>query len=181
MAKYDQGGGHQGAAMALGFDELSDLLDLLADRTEVDLAVPQVNHRKDILEQPGRFWRYSGRSWWQQGSDDPIVSVNLEYWTVVKATPCGVWVVPEYIDQRPSQSKLQEQYRQQALKRYRKLIIMAHRKKWAYPTKAQAWDSFRIRINHRVMHCRNALHIAETLQDQIARIDGIQEGAFGAQ
>ena len=80
---------------------------------------------------------------------DPVVTLFIEPWTIQKQTPKGVWV---------------ERYGE------RHLCLHDARKKWAYPTKAEAWESFRIRTNWRIKHCRRALENALAVEAKLKSI-----------
>lgn len=68
---------------------------------------------------------------------------------MVRHTPKGVWVADDYSRDD---------------KRFWKLCLIHARKRYAYPTKAEAWESLRIRTQHRVQHAKNALEAALAAQ-----------------
>lgn len=96
--------------------------------------VEGVDWRERIPESPDTYWRFHGLvDFW---GADPIGSIKAEAWRVLRHTPRGVWLAPEFSNKWNEES-------------CKKLVIHNTNKKWAYPTKKEAWDSFCIRLNRR--------------------------------
>lgn len=121
----------------------------------------RVDWRPDDPEGVGIFWRFYGVL--DEWADEPKARIWLEKWKALRATPRGVWIVSEYSSLTPEWSEWAERWRLERLEREKKLVQTKARRKWAYPTKAEAWESFRIRTSYRVSHARNALAVAEGL------------------
>lgn len=86
-------------------------------------------------------------------------SMGFERWKLIRHTPKGVWVIPEWLDY-----PVRHTWQQRQVDQYKKLVLHGARRKWAHPTKAEAWQSFLIRQDRRVSHCRNALQAAEAIR-----------------
>lgn len=102
------------------------------------------------------FWRVdSCYSWNSDGSCSP--SIHFSKWWILRRTAKGVWLIYDSPDRR--------QYLAAAAlaERDKKIVYLNARRAWAYPTKAEAWDSFLIRQSKRVQHCKNRLEAAESI------------------
>ena len=71
--------------------------------------------------------------------------VSLEMWSTLRETPKGRWIVSDYDSQR------------------QRFVLDTGRKRWAYPTKSEAWASFVIRQRHRLFYARKNLEGVEAL------------------
>ena len=95
----------------------------------------------NIPDHPMEYWvRAHSFTWFQEGGDCKV-SFFFEKWFIVKHTAKGAWLGP---------------YPNYNLKLCR-FCLKAGRKRFAYPTKEEAWESLKIRTQWRVSHCRNAL------------------------
>jgi len=100
-------------------------------------AEEKVYWRPEQPESPDVYWRFHGFvDFW---CADPIGSINIEPWRVLRRTPKGAWIVPPFSNKWNEES-------------CKKLVIDSTNKKWAYPTKKEAWDSFCIRLVRREQH-----------------------------
>lgn len=83
---------------------------------------------------------------------DGSFSVNLYTFSAKKHTHKGVW--------------LQMPYGQKD-----KFVLNNARKRWAYPTKELAWESFQIRATRRTEHLNNQLNFALRVYDAVKDLD----------
>lgn len=99
--------------------------------------VEQVDWRSEIPENPERYWRFTAFvDFW---GADPIANIYAECWPIIRHTSKGVWLKHPFASiHHPEDGK--------------KLVIHSTHKKWAYPTKKEAWNSFCIRLHYREMH-----------------------------
>jgi hypothetical protein len=103
------------------------------------------------------FWRVESTCW-QSSDGSPVAAAHFERWFILRRTPRGVWLVPEYY--AVSGSKFHEA----SAEKDKRLVILGTRKAWAYPTKAEAWKSFQIRQVRRVQHAQWALTAARAVK-----------------
>jgi hypothetical protein len=66
---------------------------------------------------------------------DGGICVEEERWTVVKETEAGYWIVPEYMATWPGAHNKHNQ----------KFVLKQSRRRYAYPDRQEAWNSFCIR------------------------------------
>lgn len=94
--------------------------------------IERVDWRAEMPEREDRYWRFHGFvDFW---GADPVGSIYPECWRVLRHTPKGVWLAAPFTWN---------------VERHKKLVIHSARKKWAYPTKKEAWDSYCIRLEWR--------------------------------
>ena len=67
--------------------------------------------------------------------------IELTEYEEVSKTPCGYWIKARYDKKR--------------------FILKDSKKKYAYPSKKEAWNSFKIRTKKSVSHCELALKNSE--------------------
>lgn len=105
-----------------------------------------IDHREHYPEKDGVFWRYESCCTFSEAGD-VYASIFITVWIKAADTPRGCWVIPanqRYMLRNDKWRKLN--------RRDRKLIIIGTRRRWAYPTKAEAWTSFRRRLSWREAH-----------------------------
>lgn len=83
---------------------------------------------------------------------DGSFSVNLYTFNVKKHTHKGVWLQMPY----PQKDKF---------------VLNDARKRWAYPTKELAWESFQIRAARRTQHLDNQLNFALKVYNAVKDLD----------
>lgn len=129
---------------------------------------------KKLLEkvEAGEYWhpewpedgdnhfRFDG-GWTWASDGQPMPYIRMSRWTVLKRTPCGVRVVDGYASQFAIEQGWAKTH----------MVYTGARRKWAYPTKAEAWKSFLIRQNHRLRYARNTLDGVEALIKMIEEQD----------
>lgn len=77
---------------------------------------------------------------WHDGSD--VLAISCGEYRVIKRTPCGVWIVPEYWADKPS-----------AWPRVRRFVVEGFGRRYAYPTRELARESFIARKKKEIQHC----------------------------
>ena len=94
-----------------------------------------------------KFYRYEGYDTYHLHNPEVFISVS--------ETPCGYWIV-------------QEGYRLNMYKknpiefnRFRKWIPKISKKRFAYPTKEEAFESYIARKKMQIQYCRGILELAE--------------------
>ena len=112
-----------------------------------------IDWHPEWLENGDNHFRFCGH--WEWSNDDPTCRpyVRLEMWRTLRETPKGRWIVNSYANQWQIEHGAARQ----------RFVLNTGRKRWAYPTKMQAWNSFLIRQRHRLNHARNNLEGVETL------------------
>ena len=105
------------------------------------------------LENGDNHFRFYGRWHWSENEDTFQPYVRLEMWRTLRETPKGRWIVNSCANQWQIEHGAARQ----------RFVLNTGRKRWAYPTKADAWDSFVIRQRHRINHARNNLIGMEAL------------------
>lgn len=109
------------------------------------------------------FWRVESMCVFMHKTMHP--SIHFERYALYRHTPQGVWVVP--YDMRNAHFPFE--HRQcEALKRF---VLIHSDRKFAYPTKAEAWRSFCIRQKWRIRHAENALERAYAVRSLAHQID----------
>ena len=100
-----------------------------------------------------KFYRY-----YNQGAD-----VILEKFKLFKETPAGYWIIPEYWS-------VADEMTTSINERYNKWISKTSRKRFAYPTKEEALESFKMRKQRQIpilkaqLECaKEALKVAENI------------------
>lgn len=78
-------------------------------------------------------------------------AITLKEYEVYKTTPCGYWInKPRYLRQKG------------------KFILSGTTdRRFAYKTKDDAWNSFKIRTGKSLMHCKSALKRAEIFSKMV--------------
>lgn len=138
----------------------TSLLQVSKDRREREMTHHQTelpSHRSSFVEcvEPREIWyRYvdtrsayfdSDGDWTGPGS---AVIAGHEY-TVIRHTPKGAWIV-----QSPAYKWSRQRF-----------VRNSSRKKYAYPTKAEAWESFTIRKQRQLQILKSqADHVADVLR-----------------
>jgi hypothetical protein len=92
-----------------------------------------------VLKVHGTGWTDEFGDWCQGSYLDGVV--DLEVWRETKKTPKGAWIERSY--------------------GRKKFVLDAGRKRYAWPTKEQAWESFLARKRKQVKHLRQQLVAAE--------------------
>lgn len=87
------------------------------------------------------FYRYESSS-----DGTPL----LERFIAIRETKCGWWIVPSYMVYCLENADI-----------YQKFVLKTGRKRYAYPTKEEAYNSYKIRKQWRVIHLRRQLDRAE--------------------
>ena len=106
-------------------------------------------YRYQETSTPVGSWDYDLEIFRSYGHDD--VKVELEIFELVKETPKGYWIVSEsWVD-------LDEGFISLA----KKWISKTSRKRFAYPTKQEALDSFLIRKKKQIEYVKRSLTNAE--------------------
>jgi len=98
-------------------------------------------------------WRVEAMCHFVAGAELPVVHMEFYRWNILKRTAKGAWV---------------ERYGQE------KFVLNDGRKKWAYPTKSDAWDSYRHRQKWRASYHHNEgrrIEAIKKLVDNIPRSD----------
>lgn len=80
------------------------------------------------------------------------VSTWLDTFYVIKETEKGFWIVPAWAIPLPTFEEA---------KKYRRWVSKDSRKRFCYPTKEEAWESYKIRCSKRIGHLKDQLAIAE--------------------
>lgn len=93
------------------------------------------------------YFRYCGHWAWFMDPPKCRPHVWLEPWRVVRRTPRGCWIADYYCPHKANQ----------------RFVLDGARKRFAYPTRAEAWDSFLIRQRKRLQHAKNQLEGVTTL------------------
>ena len=108
-------------------------------------SVTGVDWREDYPEDPEKvYWRFEAYTYWS--NEQAFATISCHPWEIVKPTPKGVWV---------------ERYGP------RKLVLHSSHKKWAYPTKQEAWESFLIRLKWRRRHQEKALESTRVVETTV--------------
>ena len=111
-----------------------------------------INWRPGWQENGDNHFRFIGHwDWYEDSAYRPYV--RLEMWRTLRETPKGRWIVHS----DASQWRIDN-----GMTRLR-FVLNTGRKRWAYPTKLEAWNSFVIRQQHRLNHARNNLEGVEAL------------------
>lgn len=99
----------------------------------------------------------------------PDISVYAQTYHLLKETPCGYWIGLY----SPCKAHLEEDLKNPHY--WKKWVSKMGRKRYAYPTKRQALESFIIRKRRQIGHAENlkqfaesALHKAERLEAELA-------------
>ncbi len=89
---------------------------------------------------------------WYRYEVSPGGLVYLEFFAVVGTTPKGVWLV------------CQRMWPSGYSPRQRKWVSNTSKKRYAYPTRELAWNSFKIRARWRLTHAQAAMRKATALE-----------------
>ena len=114
-----------------------------------------------LEEDIGRlWWRFENHAQWMEGSG-LFGGIAVAPWRLMRETPKGAWICP----------------RGGGPERH---VSHTARRRWAYPTKLDAWQSYCIRNGHWLQHARNALekaqYVAGIISDENQRM--ATDGAF---
>ena len=112
-----------------------------------------INWRPDWEENGDNHFRFFGLWEWSEYEPACQPYVILKMYATLRETHKGRWIV----DSSASQWSIEHGAAQQ------RFVLNTGRKRWAYPTKADAWASFMIRQRHRINHARNNLIGMEAL------------------
>lgn len=111
-------------------------------------------------------YRYS---YYRFDEDEPV-KVKVDEWYVAKVTDCGVWVTPVKYEADPKYPTRRYSYWKFVLERWN-FGKATPRKRWAYPDKLAAMDSFLWRKNRQLAHLerqlrdvKEAIPIAEAME-----------------
>lgn len=133
---------------------------------ETATRVPSIDWRNDLPEAEGSIFRFNGYHYWIEGVSEPRVQISIERLHLLRKTPKGGWYVPEGFQGAPNYV-----WQKTQAERLKRFVLDSGRKRFAYPTKDEAWNSFKIRTGKRVQHCKNALNVAETLNAAIQQYE----------
>lgn len=101
------------------------------------------------------YYRYEDGMYYENYGREYHTRPDLLRYRVVKVTPCGVWLVGELLDKH--------------------FVLNGARKRFAYPTKELAEESYLIRKQHHVQHCefrlRKAKHFLKCAENMDTTID----------
>jgi len=114
------------------------------------------------------FYRYEGDAYETEYTGGIRATVNLTRYVGVKQTHAGWWVMPEYTSRiilNTIEGGLSPR------NAGAKWISNTSRKRYAYPTKDEAWDSFCIRRSRRIEHLERQLRYAKAIE-KIIEPDG---------
>ncbi len=93
------------------------------------------------------------------GNKDGSATVKLSKWIAIHETPCGYYVVPDWMycgaPSRP------ERYGKSA-----KWVSKTSRKRRCYPDKVQAFESFKIRKERHIERLQRDLRVMQSALDQ---------------
>lgn len=93
------------------------------------------------------FYRY-----WDTGSYD-YPSIELKEYVAYRETTCGHWIIPKteayWLLDTPY---AKQPHVQRILKKTRRWINKTTRKRFAYPTLEEAWESYKHRKRHHLAH-----------------------------
>lgn len=80
--------------------------------------------------------------------------MRCETFDIIKHTPKGVWlqIGPAFFNEK-------------------KFVLKDARKRYAYPTKELAWESFKLRREWRIIHLKNQLEYSENVWAKIKDIE----------
>lgn len=92
------------------------------------------------------YYRYYDWSY-----DETRVMIDFEKFRVVKRTPKGAWVEELYYPHK------------------KRFILDGARRRYAYPTKELAADSYRIRKEWQVVHAERTIRRAENVLEQLKK------------
>jgi hypothetical protein len=101
------------------------------------------------------FYRYEDVVYYGGYGAESVKILEKEF-TVVKETPCGYWVTPMIIFYHPD-GKIDY--------KLCKWVSKTSRKRFAYPTKEEAWESFKYRKNRQ----------KQLLTKQLERVNNVLE------
>lgn len=96
-------------------------------------------------------YRYS-TAWYEDGKP----RFWLDRFVCIKETEHGYWVVPDW--QKSYDPAFQE----------RRWVSKTSRKRFCYPTRELAWESYRIRVTRRLVHLQRAMAAAEVVAEAVS-------------
>lgn len=132
---------------------MTDLLtDLRSKKLWLDL--DYLTLRPQLPEDGTIYFRYAGYWTWSSGPIPCIPHITLDAYRVMRRTPKGCW-----ISDYNWPTKLGERF-----------VLDNARRKHAYPTRSEAWDSFVIRQRKRLQHAKNQLEGVTALLHAIEEI-----------
>ena len=158
----------------------------MPDLSDSFKVAPVVNWRCDKPEKPGVWWRFESSVYWRESPrHGPVVSIYATRWLTLRDTPQGAWLVDEYCNiglyDLPEEGRDRwERATIDAIESSKKLVQNWAKKKWAYPTKDEAWKSFKIRQYHREHHARRALDNANAVYAAAKEFDGAKTAPQGS-
>ncbi|MCZ6897647.1 MAG: hypothetical protein O7D95_02910 [Betaproteobacteria bacterium] len=106
---------------------------------------------------PTKLYRYRDHSFWQEDNPNPICSIELETFRILKYTAKGGWINKRQYG-FPKIEKGVDRH-------FHKFVLLSGRKRYAYPDKESAWTSYVIRKQKQIIHLQNRLHITEICYD----------------
>lgn len=93
------------------------------------------------------FYRFYTASDWVGDSDNVFsASVFLDVFIAIKETPKGYWI-KKYGEHKYPWTK-------------KRFVLKKSKRRYAYPTKEEAWNSYRIRAQKRIWYLRRQLAVA---------------------
>lgn len=99
---------------------------------------------------PLRFYRYETDLFILFGDDIPQVRNKLRMFDLLRETPKGYWIVPERANS--------ERYRE----KYKRWIPKESKKRFAYPTKSEAYHGYIKRMDRYIHILKSRLNNAQT-------------------
>lgn len=85
------------------------------------------------------------------GSLGNSLSIDLETYAIVRETPQGYWVIHSFFESFPNEY----------IESHKRWVSKTARKRFCYPTKTEAWASYRSRKNWQVRHTWEAYERAQ--------------------
>ena len=89
--------------------------------------------------------------------------LEVDEYEVWKETPKGYWIIPKGMTKDPDCVKL-----------YKKFVLKVANRKFAYPDKKSAFESFKIRTKRRIEHLERQLAQTKAQQKMIEGIEDIE-------
>jgi hypothetical protein len=96
--------------------------------------------------------------------DNDRVAFHIETFDVIKETPSGYWVAPTWACRWGVGDK------------HKRWVSKTSRKRYCYPNKQQAWDSYHARKHWQAMHIERARRRVEAVHKAIADMPNPPEG-----
>lgn len=121
------------------YGDSAEEINPIADQSDVLIfnSVSIVDWREGVPEGSDRYWRFRGYVDFESPfQEHPIANIIAEPWNVLRRTPKGAWITGPYSNKWTAESG-------------KRFVLDSGRKRFAYPTKKLAWESYCIRLRHR--------------------------------